>query len=153
MRKLTLAATIVVLTSSQMAAAQTGLGPLSILVEELPPEAATCGISQAGITSALRAAMRYNRVEEDRSGSLAATDIYVNVNTLMAGTLCVSSVNLSIRKHGIDSPPGLGPHLVRNVFCDDGTLLTGGNHGPRVSEVIKNVFERCLSSLADRALN
>lgn len=137
-----------VAASATPAMAQAGPTHLRILVEDLNSGSSLCGISDASLTATVRAALRYNRVQE--TTDLDFPLVYVNANTLNDNVGCVTALDLRILVYGQISALGVGTIFGQHVLCNSGGVLTGADHRARLSDYIKEHFDQCLSQIADQ---
>jgi hypothetical protein len=148
MHKTVIAVSMAAMAWAQSAAAQPVPTSLYVLVEDVDAAGSACGLTAEVERSAIRSSMRYNRISESTDPD-STPEVYVNTNTLqISGGLCVTSYMVSIRQFvPADAPRPYGEFM----YCEEGGLLSGANHGNRVSGSIKTAFDRCLSRIQDKA--
>ena len=134
------------LITSQAAFAQQAPTSLYIIAEEPGQDGQLCGIDKSLLMSSARAAMRYNRVLEGTIDEKAAI-LVVGTNTLKIGNLCVTNIDVSIKRFQYANLQGMGNIFSDIVFCDQSMIMSGNDHQRRISDNVKLLFESCLSNI------
>jgi hypothetical protein len=139
------------LAISGAASAQDHPPSLGILVESTGRDAAQCGVSQEGVTAAIRSAMRYNRIAEVAANSPMVPVVYFLGTVLkVTNDICAGNWSVSIEKYNRVRPTWSDKTLlVTEQFCQHGGMLSGPDFSPRFAEAIKEAFDRCLSKIVN----
>lgn len=119
--------------------------PLKLTVEALGPEAAACGVDEAGLEATARSAARYNKITLSDS---AANFLYVNVNIVSAGSTCLSNISVDITGYSSVLFGGIAK-FAKVVFCHAGAVgSTTKISGSRdILETLRQGVDRCLAKL------
>lgn len=124
---------------------------LVVLVEDLNDDAAACGMTKSALEGAIKAAMRYNRIEEAVPESEFPA-VYVDTYALRfpSVSLCVASVKLQIFSYQPARIEGLSSRVFARVeLCSQGEMLStaDGQIISRITSALKEDFDTCLSEI------
>lgn len=130
---------------AQPVAAQSFPSPLGVAVA-VTDDAASGGVTRTSVLAAIRAAMRYNRVEEDAEPTPNLVSVMVNGGERNGS--CQASIDVTIKQATLAVPPGMTSQVLSQiVFCEVGSLMGGANMGSRVSDAVRQYFDECLSQI------
>lgn len=114
-------------------------------------EAAACGITEETVRAAIRAAMRYNRIEEVTEFTPHLINVIVNGGYYNGS--CQASVNVRVTQTTLATPQGMDAEVVAQIiFCEQGGLLGGPNLGSRANDTLRHYFDACLSEIQNNTL-
>lgn len=138
------------LISATSAQAQSIPSSVSILVEALPTEALSCGVTEAGVEAAARSALRYNRVVESIKDENPYLYIRANVIQLEAIQLCIANVSASLRSYQFSNVNKIKPLISSTVvLCENGGIMSRRRPiATDIYDAIKMHIDQCLSQLA-----
>ena len=129
----------------QPVAAQSSPSPLGVAVW-VTEESAACGVTETSMLAAIRAAMRYNRIEEETEPTPVLVEVTVNAGE--ANGSCLGSINVKVEQATLAVPPGMTSQVLSSiVFCEVGSLMGGPNMGTRMSDAVRQYFDECLSQI------
>ena len=120
-----------------------GLTAVTVLIEDLDDDSASCGITRTGLTTAASKALLDNgvRIDDDEWA-----DLYVTVNTiyLEANNLCVSNILVQLFEHLYATPnhsaqPVFGPFILANVMGMSSS--SRAVHGQRIRDTVVEFVE------------
>lgn len=74
-----------------------GLNPIMILVEELPPAAASCGLGRDAIRIAAELSLSQSDLRVVKSAAGAKGYLYIQVNVLSMQNICAANIHVSFR--------------------------------------------------------
>jgi len=118
-----------------------GLQSVSLLVEELPPGAQTCGVDEQIIKNSIAYPLANSRLKIIHSD--AGATLYVQITTIFAKdvSVCTSSINVEVYATQMVALEDTGnEQFVKIVLWQDsGNLLLSGRNGHR--EQLKSALE------------
>jgi hypothetical protein len=129
-----------------------GLTRLSVIVEDLGPQAAACGLKQATIEAAVAKSVTDGGLTILRNSD-EATYLYVNINTSKVSTgFCVSRYDVMLFSHVTGQLPyGTRPLQVEASLLRDGGM-TGGDaatNGASVLKAVKQAADQFVSRIKE----
>jgi|GEM_PF-6189089 len=78
-----------------------GLNPIMVLVEELPPAAARCGLSREAIRVAAELPLSQSGLKIAKTAESSKGYLYIQVNVLLAQNICAANIYFSFRTPGV----------------------------------------------------
>ncbi len=120
---------------------------LDIVIEDLDDSAINCGLSQTGLESAVRSALRYNRIAYVKETS--AEFLHVNTITIQVGSTCVTQMQAEIASFA-KVPVTYRPTRVFTsaiLGSASGIISTptvGLGHDTRVKDMLKELVDLAL---------
>ncbi|MBN4048122.1 hypothetical protein JYU09_00920 [bacterium AH-315-O15] len=153
-RRIPAVCVVLVLLGAVPATAQTaqqerlkGLTAVDVLIEGLSDQAASCGVTETGLTTAASKALLDNGVRVDAS---ARPTLYVNVNTMYLDQLplnlrqCVSNIGVKLHSFLTATVPHSAQPVFGKFMLADGhgmNASSSANHGQRTRDFVFELVE------------